>query len=617
MKERLQTVLKKNLLSLRKCRIIRYFYKAMRILLNSGPSRAYRAVKYKLSSLIPYNYSKITVSRRKREEKTKFEKNIKFSILVPLYNTPVSYLKAMICSVKRQTYKNWELCLADGSDSEHPDVEKTVKHYMRNDSRILYNKLDNNRGISENTNACIKMATGDYIALFDHDDCLHPSVLFENMLAICNHNADFIYTDEATFEGNNIRKITTFHFKPDYAVDNLRANNYICHFSVFSAELLGKVGGFRPEYDGSQDHDIILRLTAQANKVWHIRKLLYFWRSHPDSVAADIASKNYAVEAGIRAVKSSIENHGCECTVESSTAYPSIYRIKYKLKIHPLVSILIPNMNHTDDLKRCVDSVINKSTYDNIEIVIIENNSTEKEIFDYYNELKKYNNINIVEYKGKFNYSDINNFGAEYAAGEYIILLNNDTEVISSSWIEEMLMYAQRDDVGIVGAKLYYPDNTVQHAGVVVGLLGVAGHTHSRIESNDPGYMGKMFYAQNLSAVTAACLMIKKTVFESIGGFDTEFAVAFNDVDLCLRVRSINKLVVFTPYAELYHYESKSRGYEDTPEKKKRFAGEVALFHKKWDERFLKKGDPYYNPNFSLTTDYGILFSKLRRDCRR
>lgn len=604
---------------LKKWKITRYFFSAVRIFIVFGP----KALKEKIRdhkereriNSMKIDYTAITAERRKSEQETVFPKNIKFSILVPLYNTPVNFLEEMINSVIGQTYGNWELCLADGSDSEHTDVRECAERYAKADSRIVYRKLEKNLGISENTNACIDMSTGDYIALFDHDDVLHPSALFENMKAICNYDADFVYTDEATFESPDIHKIITFHFKPDFAIDNLRANNYICHFTVFSRELLEKTGGFRSEFDGSQDHDLVLRLTSNAQKIYHIRKLLYFWRSHPQSVAMNIDSKGYAVSAGRKAVWNSIRAAGYDCVVESSKAFPTIYRIKYELKIHPLVSIIIPNKDHKCDLKRCIDSILVNSTYDNYEIIVIENNSAEKEIFDYYEELKNNENIKVINYEGEFNYSDINNFGAKSARGDYLLLLNNDTEVITPDWIEEMLMYAQRPDVGIVGAKLYYPDNTVQHAGIVVGLGGVAGHSHYGTAHNDPGYMGKMFYSQNLSAVTAACLMIRKSVFDGVGGFNCEFAVAYNDVDLCLRVRESGKLIVFTPYAELFHYESKTRGNEETLQNQKRFVEEIELFHKKWDDKFLSKGDPYYNPNFSLECSYKVLYDKVYDDC--
>ena len=603
--------------ALRKYPVTLYPCKALKILLTAGPAAFARETKHFFTSRMYTDYSKISSSCRKQEEAAVFDRDIKFSILVPLYNTPIKYLREMIDSVVDQTYKNWELCLADGSDDEHSNVREFVEKRAKNDSRIVYKKLEKNLGISENTNECIKMATGDYIALFDHDDVLHPSALFENMKAICEHDADFIYTDEATFIGDNIKEIAVFHFKPDYAIDNLRSVNYICHFSTFSRELLEAVGMFRSEYDGSQDHDMVLRLTAKAKKVFHIRKLLYFWRSHPASVAQSLSSKTYAIDAGKRAVKESIRESGYDCVVESSAVLPTIYRIKYELKIHPLVSIVIPNMNHLSDLKRCVNSILRKTSYDNYEIIIIENNSTDSKLFDYYKELEKSNNIKVVTYKGKFNYSDINNTGVKAASGEYLILLNNDTEVISENWIEEMLMYGQRDDVGAVGAKLYYPDDTIQHAGVIVGLGGIAGHTHCKKEKHAEGYMGKLHFAQDLSAVTAACIMIKKEVFDRIGGLDCDFAVAFNDVDLCVRIREQGLLIVFTPYAELYHHESKSRGYEDTPEKQKRFEGEIKLFKKKWGDKILKDGDPYYNPNFSLQEDYKILYGKINADKRK
>lgn len=596
---------------LNKNKFTRIIFKSLKVFLREGIRGIKRRIRARKNSWLNIDYSKISKTQRNFESSYSFPKNIKFSILVPLYNTPITFLSEMIESVQAQTYSNWELCLADGSDAEHDEVRQRVMFYQKNDNRIVYKKLEKNLGISENTNECIKMATGDYIGLFDHDDILHPSVLFENAKAICEHGADFLYTDEATFESPNIKKLITFHFKPDFAIDNLLANNYICHFSVFSRQLLEKAGMFRKEFDGSQDHDMILRLTANAKKVYHIRKLLYFWRSHPQSVAMDIGAKKYAIDAGKRAVYEMIKAKGYDCTVESSKAFPTIYRIKYALKINPLVSIIIPNMNHKADLKRCIESILSKTTYDNYEVIVIENNSTESEIFNYYKEIEENHGIRVLKYDGEFNYSLINNFGAEHANGEYLILLNNDTSVITPAWIEEMLMFAQRSDVGVVGVKLNYPDNTIQHAGIIVGLGGIAAHTHRNAKRSELGYMGIMYYAHDLSAVTAACLMVKKSLFEQVGGLDSNFAVAYNDIDFCLRIRELDKLVVYTPYAELYHYESKSRGYEKTPAKKKRFSREIELFHEKWDDKILSTGDPYYNPNFSLSNDYEILYSKI------
>ncbi len=544
----------------------------------------------------------------KRQRAVQFDRDITFSILVPLYNTPERFLREMIESVQYQTYEKWELCLADGSDSGHRDVEKICREYAARDSRIKYRMLEENKGISGNTNACIDMAAGNYIALFDHDDYLHPSVLYENMEAICKSGADYLYTDEATFSGTNIFNIITRHCKPDFAIDNLRANNYICHFSVFSRELLEKTGKFRSEFDGSQDHDMILRLTENAKKVYHIRKILYYWRSHPLSVAADIGAKTYAIDSAKRAVEEHLQRMGLEAEVESSRAFPTIFRFKYKLTATPKISIVIPNRNHCKDLKKCIGSILEKSTYKNYEIIIVENNSYKSDIFEYYTALERKENIRVVTYEGEFNYSKINNLGVSYATGEFLLLLNNDTEVISPDWMEELLMYAQRRDVAAVGAKLYYPDDTVQHAGIVIGLGQdrAAGHVHYGVDRDNLGYMGKLFYAQDVSAVTGACMMIRTSIYHELGGLDESFAVAFNDVDLCLKAREKGYLNIFTPYCEMYHYESVSRGSEDTDKKKERFRQEVQQFRSKW-KKVLEDGDPYYNPNFSLDrADYYI-----------
>ena len=445
------------------------------------------------------------------------------------------------------------------------------------------------------------MATGNYIALFDHDDFLHPSVLFENMKVICEKNADYVYTDECTFEGTNIFNIITRHCKPVYAIDILRANNYICHFSVFKKTLLDKAGRFRSEYDGSQDHDLILRLTEKAENICHIPKILYYWRSHPNSVASDINAKTYAIDAAKRAVEAHMERAGLKAEVESSKAFPTIFKFKYELKETPKVSILIPNKDHLGDLKKCINSILEKSTYKDYEIIVIENNSIKTETFDYYKEIEKDDRIRVVHYEGEFNYSKINNFGESFASGKYILLLNNDTEVISEDWIEELLMYAQRDDVAVVGGKLFYEDDTIQHAGIVIGLGSdrAAGHVHYGCDKENVGYMGRLFFAQNMSAVTGACMMVKKSIYDDLGGLDEEFSVAFNDVDFCLKARQKGYLNIFTPYCEMYHYESKSRGFETTKSKKNRFKKEVKMFRTKWKD-VIDAGDPYFNPNFSL-----------------
>lgn len=561
-------------------------------------------------------------NQRKIQRETIFKKNVKISILVPLYNTPEEFLREMIGSLLWQTYENWELCLADGSDEAHADVGRICQEYVDKDARILYRKLEKNEGISGNTNECLKMATGDYIGLFDHDDVLHPCILFEYVKAINEQGADYLYCDETTFKDGSIDHMITLHFKPDYAIDNLRANNYICHFSCFKKELLEGMELFRSQFDGSQDHDMILRLTDKAKNVVHIPKLLYYWRSHAGSVASDISAKSYAIEAARGAVADHLRAHGfSHFKITSTRAFETIFKISYEIIGNPLVSIVIANKDHAWDLKRCIDSIREKSTYDHYEIIIVENNSESEDIFAYYKELTdgKYTKeehaaisddgrIKIVNYQGGFNYSAVNNLGAEMAEGEYLLLLNNDTQVITVNWIEEMLMYAQRKDVGAVGAKLYYANKTIQHAGVVIGLGAhrTAGHTHYGQSRENLGYMGRLCYAQDVSAVTGACLMVKKQLFREVGGLDEGFAISLNDVDFCLKLRQRGYLNVFTPFAELYHFESISRGLDDQGEKAQRYNRESEHFREKWKE-VLKKGDPYYNVNFSLDrSDYSL-----------
>ena len=555
-------------------------------------------------------------ARRKAEQETVFARKVKISILVPLYNTPEEFLREMIESVMNQTYSNWELCLADGSDDAHSYVADVVREYEEQAAgRIVYHKLAKNEGIAGNTNECLKLATGEYIGLFDHDDILHPSALYEYAKVINEQNADYIYCDETTFKSGDINKMLTMHFKPDYAIDNLRANNYICHFSVFARELLDGTELFRPQFDGSQDHDMILRLTDRAKCVVHVPKLLYYWRCHPGSVASGVEAKPYVVEAARGAVADHLRRHGFRhFQITSTRAFETIFKIRYEIIGTPKISIVIANKDHKDDLKRCIDSILERSTYENYEIIVVENNSTTPEISAYYKELQEaYENsaseadrkVRVVTYvpeKGEsFNYSKVNNYGVSFATGEYILLLNNDTQVITVNWMEELLMYAQRKDVAAVGAKLYYANKTIQHAGVVLGLGAhrTAGHSHYGQHRDNLGYMGRLCYAQNVSAVTGACLMVKKSLYEEAGGLSEDFAISLNDVDFCLKLREKGYLNVFTPFAELYHFESVSRGLDDQGEKAERYNKESEHFRTKW-KSVLEKGDPYYNPNFSL-----------------
>ena len=532
----------------------------------------------------------------KEQRKTKFKIEPKISIIVPMYNTDVDFFKELVDSVVGQTYANWELCLADGSEKEN----QALVDICNSDSRIKYKFLNSNKGISENTNAALELATGDYIALLDHDDKLPIFALYEVVKQINDTpDVEFIYTDEDKF--NVLKGRFEPHFKPDFAIDTLRSNNYICHFSIFKKELMDKLGGFRKEFDGAQDFDIILRMSETTNKIQHIQKILYHWRVHPNSTAAETAgeAKPYAFEAGRKAVEAHLKRLGISARVEHGISL-GIYRTIYNVEGNPKVSIIIPNMDHIEELKVCIDSILEKTTYSNYEIVVVENNSVNESTFEYYKEIEKNDKIKVVYYpEKKFNYSKIINFGIRNSDGEFVMQLNNDTELITPDWLEDLVGYAQRKDVGAVGVKLFYPDDTIQHAGVIVGMGGVGGHIFKNHKRDQMGYFARERYTQNLSAVTAACIISRREIYEEVGYMDETFEVAFNDIDLCLKIREKGYLIVFDPYVELYHYESKSRGYEDTPEKIKRFNGEIKRFQAKWKE-VLEKGDPYFNKNFRL-----------------
>lgn len=541
------------------------------------------------------------------QSKVKFPYMPKISIIVPTYNTPDNFLREMIESVQAQTYSNWELCIGDGSGGNEA-LEKTVKEYAGKDQRLKCDFLKENLGISGNTNAALALATGDVISLLDHDDLLAPNALYEIVKTMNeDEEIDVVYTDEDKIDMDS--KIHFHpHFKPDFSIDFLRSNNYICHFFSVKKEIVDKAGKFRSEYDGSQDYDFIFRCTEVARKVKRIPKILYYWRMHANSVAEDPTSKMYCYEAGKRAIESNLERSGIKGNV---TILPNIfgyYDVEYIMSGEPLVSIIIPNKDEVDTLKTCLDSIYNKSTYSNYEIIVIENNSETKEILDYYKTIDGKNNTKVIYWEGEYNFSAINNYGIANSSGEFIVLLNNDTEIITPDWLEHMIGTCQRKDVGIVGAKLYYPDDTIQHAGIIIGAGGIAGNVFTDVKRDVLGYSGRAIVKQNLSGVTAACLMVKKSVFDEVGGLEEELQVAFNDVDFCLKVRAADYLIVFDPRVELYHYESKSRGIENTSDKMERFESEIDFMKSKWGE-IIKSGDPYYSPNLSLIPrlEYNII----------
>lgn len=538
-----------------------------------------------------------------RQRKKQWEYQPLISVVVPAYKTPEKFLRQMVDSLRAQTYPHWELCIANASP-EDEKMQQVLREYEKTEPRVRVKELKENLGIAENTNEAFSMAEGEFTGLLDHDDLLAPQALYR-MVEAMNRNrdgegtqVDVVYSDED--------KVTTDlsehfqpHFKPDFNLDLLRSNNYITHFFMARTELIRQVGGFRKEFDGAQDYDFIFRCVEKAGKICHIPEILYHWRTHKASTADNPASKMYAFDAGKRAIQAHLKRQGVEGIV-SHTKDLGFYQVKYPVQGEPLVSILIPNKDEKESLKKCIDSIISKSTYKNYEIIIIENNSTQKETFTYYEELKVHDNIHVVTWEKGFNYSAINNFGAGFAKGEYLLFLNNDVEVISPDWLEEMIGNCQRKEVGITGARLYYPDNTIQHAGTIIGIGGIAGHAFLNMPRSRTGYMHKAATQMNLSAVTAACMMMKKTVFDQVNGFEEKLAVAFNDVDLCLRTVEAGYLVVYDPKVELYHYESKSRGSEDSPEKVRRFQNEIEFMRTRWI-RILKEGDPYYNKNLTLS----------------
>ena len=538
-----------------------------------------------------------------RQEKHKFKYAPKISILVPVYNTPETFLRQMIESVQKQTYGNWELCIANANPANE-QVKVILKEYTANDARVKVTDVPENEGIAQNTNKALEIADGTFIGLLDHDDVLAENALYEVVKELNKAvDTDVIYTDEDKVS-TAIDEYFSPNFKPDFNLDMLRSNNYFCHFFVAKKELIETVGGFRGEYNGAQDYDLFLRCIEKAERIAHIPKILYHWRVHQESTADNPLSKMYAYDAGQKAIEQHLKRCGVTAEV-SKTENLGFYRVKYQQEGSPLVSILIPNKDQKDTLDQCLKSIEARTDYENYEIIIIENNSTEQETFEYYKQIKN-PKIRVIEWKDEFNYSAINNFGVRHAKGEYLLFLNNDIEVINSDWLGEMLSNCQREEVGAVGAKLYYPDNTVQHAGVIVGIGGVAGSVFVGLKRGYTGYMHRASIQQNLSAVTAACMMVKKSVFEEVGGFEEELKVAFNDIDFCLKIREKGHLIVYDPYVELYHYESKTRGAEDTTEKIRRFQSEIEYMRSHWSS-ILKNGDPAYNPNLSLKKwDYSL-----------
>ena len=538
------------------------------------------------------------------QRKTKFSYAPKFSVVVPLYHTPAKFLKDLVRSMMYQSYANWELCLVNASP-EDVHLTSLLENWAMRDKRIRVIRLEKNLGIAQNTNAGIEASTGEFIAFLDHDDFLEPDALFCYVDALNKDKTiDVFYSDEDKTDEYAAHYFYP-HFKSDFNIDLLHANNYMCHFLAVRKSIVDTVGGLNEKFDGAQDYDFVLRLTENTKKIYHCPRILYHWRCSNQSTAASQGNKMYAIHAGKAALNAHYKRIGWNARAQEG-AVDGWYQTKFTLKEEPLVSILIPNKDHTDDLDVCLNSFFERADYQNYEFIIIENNSVLPETFAYYEKIEKeHDNVKVVYWEAGFNYSAINNFGFKFAKGDYIMLLNNDVELITPDIFQSMLGFCMRPEVGIVGAKLLYNDHTVQHAGVLVGAGGLADHVFKGIHEDDPGYMGRAISSQDVSAVTAACLLVKRSVYEEVGGLEEEFQVAFNDVDFCLKVRKAGYLIVYDADVKLFHYESKSRGMEDTTDRFIRFGNEMMLLNSKWDilSTFV---DPYYNPNLSYLEYYKI-----------
>lgn len=527
-----------------------------------------------------------------------FEHKPLISIIVPVYNPEKQLLIECIESVIKQSYDNWELCLADDK-SPNKDVREVLEEYAAKDKRIKVVFREENGHISEASNSALEVATGEWSALLDHDDELHVHALY-HVVEVLNQQpkTELIYSDEDKIDEDGVRSGP--HFKADWNLDLLYSQNYVSHLGIYKTDIVNKIGGFRKGYEGSQDFDLLLRYSreiAQANIV-HIPKVLYHWRMVEGSTALASEEKTYTTDAGIKALQDHFEALNKNVTVEKG-AGANMYKVNWQIADEPLVSLIIPTYNGYDITKQAIDSILEKTTYQNYEILLVDNNSNDPIALEYFEELDKHEKITVLRYPYPFNYSAINNFAAKQAKGTIIGLVNNDVEVITPEWLTEMVSHAQREDVGCVGAMLYFENDTIQHAGVISGLGGVAGHSHKYFPRDHPGYFYRLKLVQNLSAVTAACLLVRKSVFDEVNGLNEEdLKVAFNDVDFCLKVQAAGYRNLWTPYAELYHYESISRGAEDNPEKVARFNKEVDYMKDTWSTD--KKADPCYSPNLSL-----------------
>lgn len=539
-------------------------------------------------------YNKWLNLNKSRLINTNLEYNPLFSIIIPVYNAEGKYLKECIDSVLNQTYQNFEICISD-DNSSNKDTLEVLKEYEKND-KIKINYRKSNGMISKNMNSAIELSNGEFIAFLDNDDVLDKNALYYMAKELNdNKKLDMIYSDEDKISENGT--YCEPNFKPDFSPDTLLSMNYICHFTCIRKKILDKVGLFNSEFDGAQDYDLFLRVSEVTKKIGHVHKILYHWRKSSTSTAALSDNKGYARIAGKKALEAALKRRKIDAEVILDEKTP-FYRINYILKKEPSVSIIIPTKDAKDILEKCINSILENTTYKNYEIVVVDNNSIEEETLKYFKEIKKkYKNIKVLKDKGEFNYSRINNNAIKKTNSEYILLLNNDTEVITKNWLTTMVGYAKQKHVGCVGAKLLYPDYTIQHAGVVLGLGGVASHVYIGSDRNELGYLGRLCVPYNYSANTAACLMVSRKKIDEVGGLDEDLKVAYNDMDFNIKLLEKGYYNVFLPQVELIHYESKTRGFDTKGEKKKRFDSEVKYMYNKWYKQI--NNDKYYNNNFS------------------
>lgn len=547
--------------------------------------------------------SEKTLATEYAETKDLLKIQPKISIIVPVYNPPINFLTEAIKSVINQSYTNWELCLAD-DNSPNKQIWETLKYFAKNDERIKITLRTENGHISACSNSALELTTGDFVLLMDHDDLLTPNCLFEMAKHVnCYPQDDFIYSDEDKIDDEG--EYSHPHFKPDWAPDNLLSRNYIGHVTMIKKSLIDKIGGFRIGFEGSQDYDIYLRATEQANHIGHIPKVLYHWRIHSASVAQNVDAKPYAYVAARKALEEALIRRDTPGKVSFHPRVPGGYEIKYEVTKYDKVSIIIPTKDQVKLLDKALKSIFEKTTYPNYEIIIINNNSSSP---DFFKLIDKYTAIYADKFRCidahiPFNFSKLMNIGVAESKGEYILFLNNDVEVIHDDWMTQMVSFAQRKETGVVGVKLLYPDNTIQHAGVIIGILGAAAHVFVNLDRYNLGYYAYVQSLNNYAALTAACIMFRKHIYEEVGGMDEALEVDYNDIDLCLKIYEAGYFNVYVPTIELYHHESATRAHPfSTKESYAQHKKNYDYFVQKWEK--IIAHDPFYNPNLSLTSGH-------------